>query len=112
MFVLIHMALTSSEPTPFLQTLFNMLISPAAACLLGDTMALFLAYCFGRTNYAPKWKLLLWLAVTALFIWSVYDFLTVGVRKEAHIYKPFVVWQLFLMVVFIPIGAFVYHKKH
>ena len=112
MFVLIHMALTSSEPTPFLQTLFNMLISPAAACLLGDALAIFLAYCLGRADYAAKWKRLLWLAVTTLFIWRLYDFLTVGLRSDADIYKPFFVWQLFLMVLVIPTGAFMCRKRH
>jgi hypothetical protein len=111
MFVLIHMALTSSEPTPFLQTLFNMLISPAAVCLLGDALAIFLAYCLGRADYSQKWKAALWLAIAGFFVYCLYDFLTVGLRSDADIYKPFLVWQLFLMVLVIPIDAFMCRKK-
>ena len=112
MFVLIHMALTSNEPTPFLQTLFNMLISPAAACLLGDALAIFLAYCLGRADYDQRWKAALWLAITGLFVYRFYDVLAVGLRSDADIYKPVFVWQRFLMVLVIPIGAFICRKRH
>lgn len=112
MFVLIYSALTSSEPTPVLLTLFNMLTSSAAACLLGDLMAILLAYCLGRADYNAKWKAALWLAVTAFFAYRLYDLVAVGLRSDGDIYKPFFVWQLFLMVLLLPIGALVCRKKH
>ena len=79
---------------------------------LGELLILLFGYCLGRADYSPRLKASLWLAVAAFFSYRLYDLITVGLRSDADIFKPFFVWQLFLLVLLIPIGALVCHKKH
>ena len=112
MAVLVYYALTDSETAPFLLRLLRILTSNGAVFLLGDLAAIFFGFCLGRADYAPKWKAILWAAITFFFSYRLYDLVTVGLRSDADIYKPFFVWQLFLMVLVMLIGALVCHKKH
>lgn len=110
--VLFYLALTSSEAIPFLLRLFRTLTSSGAVFLLGDIVAIFLGYCLGRADYAPRLKAALWLAAAAFFSYRLYDLVTVGLRSDADIFKPFFVWQLFLLALVMLIGALVCRKKH
>ena len=76
-----------------------------------ELVTAFLAYCFGRAAWPSRLKAAAWLALSCLTSWRIYDLVTVGLRSDADIFKPYFAWLLFLSCVLIPLGDLVHRKK-